>query len=217
MECTDHGRLCGKLAQLALNFVLFSFNNMEEVMVSRQSAGEGKTDYTKLSVICLKSSQQFKVLVHIFILFEHTGSDDMTATFLYDQLESSKASQSLSDTVKVLRTAHLPTSHDRWGFCEWWPIQGAQQSRGISLFDQTSEKRLLGGCRAESLEHLILGAAEVLSFSRDGVPTRAPTFSRTYLAYLGIVEAAHAALMLSPKLPPKSLVGPSSCCGLQNS
>ncbi len=98
-----------------------------------------------------------------------------------------------------------PTSPDRWGFCEWWPIQGAQQSRGISLFDQTSEKGLLGGCRAESMEDLILGAAKGLNFIRDGVPTRTPTFSHTYLAYLGMVEAAHAALMLSLKLPPKSL------------
>lgn len=60
-----------------------------------------------------------------------------------------------------------PTSRDRWGFSEWWPVQGAQQSGGISVFDQrkTSGKRLLGGCRAESLERCILGATEGLDFS----------------------------------------------------
>ena len=67
--------------------------------------------------------------------------------------------------------------------------------------------RLLGGCRAESLERHILGAAEGLGFSSDGVPHhRAPT----YLAYLGMVEAAHAALTLCSELPPKTLVGQSS-------
>ena len=54
-----------------------------------------------------------------------------------------------------------------WVFSEWWPLQGAQQSGGISLFDQrkTSEKGLLGGCRAESLERRILVATEGLGFS----------------------------------------------------
>ncbi len=96
MECTDHGRLCGKLAQLALNFVLFSFNNMEEVMVSRQSAGQEKSDYTKLSVICLKNSLRFEVFVHIYILFDTLE----VMTGLQHFCMTSKVSQLLSDTVE---------------------------------------------------------------------------------------------------------------------
>ncbi|KAK5849144.1 hypothetical protein PBY51_008808 [Eleginops maclovinus] len=52
-------------------------------------------------------------------------------------------------------------------FCEWWPVHGAQQSGGISLFDQrkTSGKKPLGGSRAKSLERRILGVAEGFGFS----------------------------------------------------